>query len=114
MSDGCTDGRNHGQTSEKQYAPQTFSKFGAELGKKKPPTAKRCARAKQQCFQEKKAAEEATLPKSTASEVSTTIPTEQETPFVSTSKNSCSDQESAGHSVPVNFTSYVIAVTQAT
>ena len=44
--------------------------------KKKSPSAKRRAKARQQRFQEKKAAEQATLPKTTVSAV--TVPKEPE------------------------------------
>ena len=47
---------------------------------------------------EKKADEQATFPKNTASEMSTTVPKEPETRTVSPSKDTCSDLEVAGHS----------------
>ena len=70
---------------------------GKKSKKKKTPSALRRSANRIKRFQEKKAAEQATLPKSPAKEVVSAIRKEQETITVS-SKDSCNDLESSNRS----------------
>ena len=67
---------------------------GKKSRKKKTPSALRRPAKRLKRFQEKKAAEQATLPKSPAKEVVSAVRKEQETITVS-SKDSCKDLESS-------------------
>ena len=70
---------------------------GKKSRKKKTPSALRRSANRLKRFQEKKAAEQATLPKSPAKEVVSAVRKEQETITVS-SKDSCTDLESSNRS----------------
>ena len=67
---------------------------GKKSRKKKMPSALRRSASRLKRFKEKKAAEQATLPKSPAEEVVSAVRKEQETVTVS-SKDSCNDLESS-------------------
>ena len=77
---------------------------GKKSKKKKTPSALRRSANRLKRFQEKKAAEQATLPKSPTTEVISAVRKEQETIPVS-SKDSCNDLESSNRSPSIRSTS---------